>query len=75
MFLYLQKLQVLINKKDEYKDKKNTSGNADLQKFKRVSISCLIQGINNCLQMNTYWSYNVYSIIWYQYILPILGVI
>ena len=53
MFLYLQ---VLINKKDEYKDKKNTSGNADLQKFKRVSISCLIQGINNCLQMNTYWS-------------------
>jgi len=31
MFLYLQ---VLINKKDKYKDKKNTSSNTDLQKVR-----------------------------------------
>ena len=32
-------------------------------KFKRVSISCLIQSINNCLQINTYWSYIVIVVI------------
>ena len=55
MFLYLQ---VLINKKDGYKDTKNKSKRPTKSgaEFKRVSISCLIQGINNCLQINTYCS-------------------
>jgi hypothetical protein len=49
MFLYLQ---VLINKKDKYKDKKKnklqhrpTTSGVEF-KFKRVSIICLIQGID-----------------------------
>ena len=58
MFLYLQ---VLINKKDRYKDKKQIQVATQTYKngaeFKRVIICCLIQGINNCLQINTYWSY------------------
>ena len=57
MFLYLQ---VLINKKNKYKDKKIQAATQTKSgdEFKKVSISCLIQGITNCLQINTYWSYN-----------------
>ena len=62
MFLYLQ---VLITKKDKYKDKKKEQHRpiTSEAEFKRVSISCLIQGINNCLQINTYWSYIVIVVI------------
>jgi hypothetical protein len=58
MFYYLQ---ILINKKDKNKDKKIQVATQTYKKweFTRVSISCLIQGINYCLQINTYWSYIV----------------
>jgi hypothetical protein len=60
MFVYLQ---VLINEKRQVQRQQKiqvaTQTNKKWAEFKRVSISCLIQGINNCLQMNTYWSYIV----------------
>ena len=48
MFLYLQ---VLINKKDNKKYKQQHRPTKSEAEF--------IQGINNCLQMNTYWNYIV----------------
>jgi hypothetical protein len=64
MFYYLQ---ILINKKDKNKDKKIQVATQTYKKweFTRVSISCLIQGINYCLQIYKYilelYSYSSYN--------------
>ena len=46
-------------KKTSTKTKKIQVATQTYKKFKRVSIFCLIQGINNCIQMITHWNYIV----------------